>query len=127
MGFPTLHEIRIINKYNTRRNLEILNHVIKKVSGHHFDIIGSALTNYNKGGFEWCNVTDDMMKVSKLLPQFQIQIQRKEENGVIWNYIYKNKDAVYFDFNDFSEEPDSNSDFCEEIKSNHCSFEKKEK
>ena len=125
MGYLTIHVIRIINKYNTRNNLIILNKILEKISGYSFDIVGSTLTDFTQAGYKWYTCQGDMMRVSSFLPKFEIQIEGEGEKGETWKYIYKNGNVFQVDNDKFSE-PDSNSDFCEETESNHCSYEEKE-
>ena len=93
MGYYTLHRIRIINKYNTKKNFEILGEYIRKISGYIFHIYGSVLKDYSDKesdeGNKWYDYEDDMKEVSRLFPHFEIQLKGKGEEGEICEKIYK--------------------------------------
>ena len=55
MGYYTKHVIRIINKYNTRKNIELLSLVLEKISGYPFVSKGSFLIDINENGRKWYN------------------------------------------------------------------------
>ena len=75
MGYHTQHAIRIINNYNTRKNLKKLLKVLKSISDYSFHIRGSTLTDFislDDYNYKWYDCLDDMIKVSKLLPKLEI-------------------------------------------------------
>ena len=122
MGYYTRHIIRIINQYNTRRNLKILLKKISEISNYDFIIVGSKICddNYNGGyGAKWYGVRFDMMKVSNLLPDLRIQVKGKGEDGEMWQLIYENGFEEAMNLDEFSD--DDESDFFEDSFSNYIS------
>ena len=111
MGYYTLHKISIINEYNTERNLEILSNKILEISGYGFGIVGSVIydSSYNSGyGSKWYNCRADMRLVSEELPELEIRVVGKGEEGEVWEYIYENGYEYGGDcssFSDVDEEP----------------------
>ena len=124
MGYYTIHAIRITNKYNTRKNLKKLLKLIKIISGYSFDIKGSTIVDFSyidDIGHKWYECLSDMEKVSKLLPQLEINICGKgEEENDEWSYKFKN--GVRYDSSEMFIEDEYDSDFNEETESNHCSI-----
>ena len=125
MGYYTLHKIRIINEYNTERNLEILLKKIKEISDYQFTISGSEIedSDWNGGnGSKWYNCGEDMIKISRALPELEIKINGKgEDEEDIWEYILKNGDVkggMCDDFSDFDDTPN----FEEENENNHITI-----
>ena len=119
MGYYTLHRIRIINEYNTKKNLEKLNEYIKKISGYSFYISGSVLKDYSNEeydeGSKWYDCEKNMKAVSRFFPGFEIQVRGKGEEGEIWEmtfkdgFSYDNDDPSIFSEPDPGFVPDSNS------------------
>ena len=123
MGYYTLHKIRIINEYNTKKNLIILLKKIDEISGYGFEIVGSTIfdSNSNGGsGSKWYHCRGDMIKVSEELPELEIQVIGKDEEGEIWEYIYKNGFEHRGDSRYFSD-VDEESNFEEENENNQLS------
>ena len=124
MGYRTLHAIRITNKYNTRKNLRKLVRLLKIISGYSFNIKGSTIVDFSNTDdycYKWYECLSDMEKVSKLLPQLEINICGKgEEEDDEWSYIFKNGDR--YDSHEMFIENKYDSDFNEETDSNHCSI-----
>ena len=125
MGYYTLHKIRIINQYNTKKNLEALVEKIHEIADYYFLIVGNVIvdTNCNGGcGSKWYDCRSDMITISEELPELEIQVNGKgEDEGDIWEYIYKNGNewGGYCDsFSDIDEEPH----FEEENENNQLSY-----
>ena len=122
MGYRTLHTIRIINKYNTKRNLKKLRRVIEIISDYSFNIKGSTIIDFSDTDdycYKWYECLSDMEKVSKLLPQLEINICGKgEEENDEWSYIFKN--GKRYDSDEMFIKNEYDSDFNEETESNHC-------
>ena len=125
MGYYTLHKIRIINQYNTKKNLETLLEKISEIANYDFIIVGNVIidTNYNGGcGSKWYDFRRDMFKISEELPELEIKVNGKgEDEGDIWEYIYKDGEewGGYCDsFSDIDEEPH----FEEENENNQLSY-----
>ena len=122
MGYRTLHTIRIINKYNTKRNLKKLRRVIEIISDYSFNIKGSTIIDFSDTDdycYKWYECLSDMEKVSKLLPQLEINICGKgEEENDEWSYIFKN--GKRYDSDEMFNKNEYDSDFNEETESNHC-------
>ena len=125
MGYYTLHKIRIINQYNTKKNLDILLEKISEIANYDFIIVGNVIidTNYNGGcGSKWYDFRRDMFKISEELPELEIKVNGKgEDEGDIWEYIYKDGEewGGYCDsFSDIDEEPH----FEEENENNQLSY-----
>ena len=122
MGYRTLHAIRIINKYNTRRNLKKLRRVVELISDYSFHIKGSTIIDFSDTDdycYKWYECLSDMEKVSKLLPQLEINICGKgEEENDEWSYIFKN--GKRYDSDEMFNKNEYDSDFNEETESNHC-------
>ena len=101
MGYYTLHRIRIINGYNTEENLIKLMECIEKISGLSFEKSGSILKDYNDEnndlGYSWYECENNMIAVSKFLPDLEIQVKGKGEEGEIWEMIFQDG---YFHSND---------------------------
>ena len=123
MGYTTQHAIRIINKYNTRKNLAKLRRAIKIISNCFFETKGSTLVDFSYVddiGYKWYDCLSDMRKISRLLPKLEIEICGKgEEEGDEWCFIYKN--GKQYISTDMFIESEYDSDFNEETESNHCS------
>ena len=109
MGYYTYHRIRIINEYNTEENLEELKEYIEKISGYHFNISESVIYD---NGYKWYECENNMIAVSKFLPDFEIQVKGKGEEGEIWEIIFKDGEYYYNSNTSFS---DNESDSEEEI------------
>ena len=65
MGYCTLHKIRIINQYNTKKNLETLLEKISEIANYDFIIVGNVIidTNYNGGcGSKWYDFCSQFQK-----------------------------------------------------------------
>ena len=124
MGYLTLHAIRIVNKYNTRKNLKKLLKLTQIISDYHFHIKGSTIIDFygtDDIGIKWYDCLYDMEKVSKLLPQLEINICGKgEEENDEWSYIFKN--GKRYDSSEMFIKNKYDSDFNEETESNHCSI-----
>ena len=125
MGYYTLHKIRIINQYNTKKNLDILLEKISEIANYDFIIVGNVIidTNYNDGyGSKWYDFRRDMFKISEELPELEIKVNGKgEDEGDIREYIYKDGEewGGYCDsFSDIDEEPH----FEEENENNQLSY-----
>ena len=115
MGYYTIHKIKIINQYNTKENLEKLLDIIKKISGYGcFDIIGSTITDARNDGHKWYECIHDMEAVSRFLPEFEIRVKGKGEEGETWEYEFKNGDGYRNDSTYFSDPEDEKSDFYDE-------------
>ena len=89
MGYYTLHKIKIVNKdYNTRENLNKLLDVIEKISGYTFYITGSTIADFKNieedWGTKWYECRHDMEGASRFLPELEIQIKGKGEEGEVW-------------------------------------------
>ena len=101
MGYYTLHRIRIINEYNTKNNLEKLKEHIQKISGYNFYLSGSALKDYHNKEFDdgtkWYQCENNMKAVSRYVPDFEIQVRGKGEEGEIWEMVFKNGLSYYND------------------------------
>ena len=136
MGYYTLHRIRIINKFNTKKNLEKLQEYLNKMRASTFYISGSVLKDYSNEeydeGSKWYEYENDMREVSRHFPDFEIQVKGKGEEGEIWERIFKDgfsyfnddnpsifsdpDNGFFSDFNSGSDnEPNSDSDSEEEI------------
>ena len=124
MGYRTQHAIRIINKYNTRKNLAKLRRAIKIISNCFFETKGSTLVDFSYVddiGYKWYDCLSDMRKISRLLPKLEIEICGKgEEEGDEWNYIFKNGEQS--DGTEIFIQNEYDSDFYDETGSNHCSI-----
>ena len=122
MGYRTLHAIRIINKYNTKRNLKKLRRVIEIISDYSFNIKGSTIIDFSDTDdycYKWYECLSDMEKVSKLLPQLEINICGKgEEENDEWSYIFKN--GKRYDSDEMFIKNEYDSDFNEGTELNHC-------
>ena len=117
MGYYTIHVIRIINKYNTRKNIKLLRLVVEKISGYSFRQKGSFLFDSYGDGRKWYGCYGDMIKISRKLPDLEIQIFGKgEDEEDEWNHIFKNGEDISCGTKFI--EPDDNSDYCEETESN---------
>ena len=131
MGYYTMHKIRIVNQgYNTRGNLNKLLDVIEKISGYTFYIIGSTISDFKNeedGGIKWYECCHDMKGASRFLPELEIQIKAKGEEGEVWkatykdgheyNYHYENENSFsdldeneYFDDEEDDEEDNEESE-----------------
>ena len=110
MGYYTLHRIRIINAYNTEENLTKLMECIEKISGLSFQKYGSVLKDYKDEeidlGYSWYECENNMIAVSKFLPELEIQVKGKGEEGEIWEMIFKDGYSYSNDPSIFSD-PDS--------------------
>ena len=124
MGYLTLHAIRIVNKYNTRKNLKKLLKLIHIISGYSFNIKGSTIVSFPNTDdycYKWYECLSDMEKVSKLLPKLKINICGKgEEEDDEWSYIFKN--GKRYDSSEMFIKNKYDSDFNEGTESNHCSI-----
>ena len=110
MGYYTKHRIRIINEYNTEENLEELKEYIEKISGYSFDISGEVIYD---DGIKWYECKNNMCAVSRFLPDYEIQVKGKGENGEVWEIICKDGDYYdngYATFSDNESESESDSD-----------------
>ena len=111
MGYYTLFRIRIINKYNTKENLEELKGYIEKISGYTFDISGSVIYSNE---IKWYSSKYHMKLVSQFFPEYEIQLKGKGEEGEVWEVIFKdgeyniNDNPIFYD-------DESESDNDEEI------------
>ena len=92
MGYYTKHRIRIINEYNTEENLIKLKELIEKISGYTFHISGEVITDYD--GYKWYECENNMEAVSRFLPEFEIQVRGKGEEGEIWEKVFQ--DGSYY-------------------------------
>ena len=111
MGYYTLHTISIINKYNSKKNLEKLQEVIKNISGYEFTIYDSYLIDdsWNSGyGSKWYNFDSEIYEISKELPKFKILVEAEEENGNTWEVCVKGGYSASANFS--SDESDSDED-----------------
>jgi hypothetical protein len=110
MGYYILHRIRIINAYNTEENLTKLMECIEKISGLSFQKYGSVLKDYKDEeidlGYSWYECENNMIAVSKFLPELEIQVKGKGEEGEIWEMIFKDGYSYSNDPSIFSD-PDS--------------------
>ena len=114
MGYYTIHIIKIVNKYNTRENLEKLLDIILKISGYSaFDIVGSSITDFRNDGHKWYERDHDMLAVSRFLPKLKISVKGQGEHGETWEYAYKNGESYSYYSGEF-EEPDEKTDFYDE-------------
>ena len=114
MGYYTIFIIKIVNKYNTRKNLEKLLDLILKISGYSaFDIVGSTITDFRNDGHKWYEWDHDMLGISRLLPKFEISVKGKGEEGETWEYAFKNGESYSYYSGEF-EEPDEKTDFYDE-------------
>ena len=128
MGYYTLHKIRIINAYNTKKNLLLLLEKIKEVSGYIYEIVGTVIfdSSWDSGlGSKWYNCRSDMAIISQKLPELKIQVKGKGEDGKMWEYIYENGNEYERDCEDFSD-IDEEPDFEEENENNQLSYYKEE-
>ena len=119
MGIYTRHVIRIINEYNTRKNLGLLWKALRKTTNYLFTKVGSAITDANEEGYKWYHFHDDMVEISEKYPKFEISIMGRSEEGKEWSFIYQNGEQFHSEL--MFEEPDDESDFYDETESNHCS------
>ena len=124
MGYYTIHAIRIVNKYNTRKNLKKLLKVIKIISGYSFEIRGSTITDFSNlddFGCKWYECRHDMCAVSRLLPKLKIEVCGKgEEEGDEWSCTFEN--GFEHDEGEFFINDKYYSDFEDDTDSNHCSI-----
>ena len=107
MGYITYHRIRILNEYNTEENLEELKEYIEKISGYSFNISESIIYD---DGYKWYECKNNMIAVSKFLPDFEIQVKGKGEEGEIWEIIFKDGDYNYYYNNSFTDDNESDSE-----------------
>ncbi len=115
MGYYTKHRIRIINEYNTEENLEELKDYIEKISGYSFSLSGGVIYD---DGIKWYDCKDNMHAVSRFLPDYEIQVKGKGENGEVWEIICKDGDYYdksYTTFTDSESESEYESNSEEEI------------
>ena len=111
MGYYTRHIIRIINEYDSKRNLGILLKKIKEISNYDFSIVGNKITDIywnDSCGSKWYGCRSDMRAVSRDLPELVIQVKGKGEEGEVWEYIYENgyEEGGTDDLEDFSDDYD---------------------
>ena len=111
MGYYTRHIIRIINEYDSKRNLAILLKKIKEISDYGFTIEGDKITDFtwnDLSGAKWYSCRSDMRVVSRDLPELVIQVKGKGEEGKVWEYIYENgyEEGGTEDLEDFSDDYD---------------------
>ena len=125
MGYYTIHRIKIINRYNTRENLNRLAEVIDEISGYCFTIVGSVITDSCEYGSKWYNCEKEMLQVSLILPKYKIKIKGKGEEGEIWERIYKNG-LIEEDYVKTFSDSDEVSDFNEQTESDDDSEEEED-
>ena len=106
-----LIRLRIINEYNSKRNLAILLKKIKEISDYDFAIVGDKITDITwntPSGAKWYSCRNDMRVVSRVLPELVIQVKGKGEEGEVWEYIYENgyEEGGTDDLEDFSDDYD---------------------
>ncbi len=115
MSYFTIHKIKIINQYNTKKNVKTLLDIIKKISGYDgFDIIGSTITDIRYNGHKWYECEHDMKAATRFLPGYEIRVKGKGDNGETWEYQFKNGFGYRNDYTEFSDPEDELSDFNEE-------------
>ena len=114
MGHYTLHKIRIINKYNSYKNLERLWKIVKNVSGYIFNINASYLIDDNLNGGEgakWYDFRYDIYEISEKLPKFKILVEAKKDDGNTWEICVKGGHEVFdYEESESEENEDSNED-----------------
>ena len=108
MGYFTKHKIRIINEYNTKRNLKLLLKRLIEITNYTFIISGNTIHDIHSclnfgNGCKWYDCRRDMELISMEFPQFEIQIKGLGEEGEIWEEIYHNGDVEYIDCDEFSD------------------------
>ena len=132
MGYYTLHKIRIINKYNTTRNLQRLIDVIEEVTKYTFRLDDYSYLiddDWNSGyGTKWYTFHDDIYVISKKLPKLKILVEAKEENGNTWEVIVQGgHTSSYYSRDDESDnESDESSEMLEEEDENTDENEEEE-
>ena len=96
MGYYTLHAIRIINNYNTVKNLKNLLWVLERLSKYYLGIIGKVITDYfyHDYGTKWYGINNDMIIASRMFPKFKSQVKGKGEDGIMWERIYKDGELI---------------------------------
>lgn len=93
MGYYTTFTLGIQDKEkNTSENINRLHLALIEIDSdnkHVFDNDGTQV--WSDGGIKWYEHSEDMEKVSKLLPDLVIQVDGEgEEVGDIWRSFWKN-------------------------------------
>ena len=117
MGYYTMHKIRIINEYNTPRNLELLKVITERVSEYHLEIEDGAIIDYasNAYGTKWYGCLREMRLVSTVFPEFLIQFKGKGEEHEIWEFRIQNGISTSVDCTSFSDDEDEEEEIDENV------------
>ena len=130
MGYYTKHKIRIINEYNTKKNLKVLLNRLISMTNYNFIITGSTIHDIHSGlndgiGCKWYSCLRDMELISLVFPELKIQIKGWGEDGEIWERIYHNGCIEENDCDEFSD-IDDEADFKKENENNQLFGEEEE-
>ena len=130
MGYYTKHKIRIINEYNTKKNLKILLNRQIAMTSYSFIITGSTIHDIHSGlndgiGCKWYSCARDMELISRVFPELKIQIKGLGEDGEMWERIYHNGCIQKYYCDEFSD-IDDEADFKKETENNQLFSEDEE-